>query len=191
MNKQLVSLRRFNNALSVVVIGLCLYVVLAPLWPQAQFAFQDKPSLVAAEEKGETAPVPEKNTLVIPRLKLQQEIHENAVAEWGLGQGVWRDPHTSNPNLGGNTVLSGHRFTYGGPAVFYHLDKVKSGDKIVVYWDKARHEYTVTEIREVPPTATEILKQSEDKKLTIYTCTPLITAKNRLVIVAEQTGDIQ
>jgi sortase A len=180
-----ITLRRFNNGLSVLVMALCLYVIVAPLLPQATYTLAPKPPLVAAEEKGEKPTIPDNNTLVIPRIKLEQQIHENAVADWGLAKGVWRDPTTSSPDLSSNTVFSGHRFTYAGKSVFYHLDKVKSGDKIIVYWNKVRYEYTVKTIKEVPPTETEILKPTEKAALTLYTCTPLVTAENRLVIIAE------
>lgn len=183
-----ITLRQTNNVLSIVVIGLCLYVILAPFWPQVQYQTQQAPPLVEAIEKGEQPEqIPEKNTLVIPSMKLQQEIHEGG--EWMLNKGVWHQTNTGSPSSGGNTVLSGHRFTYGGPAVFYHMDKVKTGDKIVMYWEKQKYEYQVTEIKEVPPTAVEILEPTESSRLTIYTCTPLVTAKNRLVIIAEPIGE--
>jgi LPXTG-site transpeptidase (sortase) family protein len=177
------SLRQFNNGLSLVVIVLCLYVILAPLWPQVTYRVQSSPPLVEAVEKGDNKEaIPGQNTLVIPRMKLQQTIHEGG--QWLLNKGVWHQTGTGAPDAGGNMVLSGHRFTYGGPAVFYHLDRVKTGDKIVVYWQKQKHEYQVRDVREVPPTASEVVAATEDPLLTIYTCTPLVTAKNRLVIQA-------
>lgn len=181
-----VSLRQFNNVLSIIVVLLCLYVILAPFWPKVQFQTQQTPALVEAVENGSEEKIPDKNTLVIPRMKLQQEIYEGG--EWVLNKGVWHTPNTGSPDSGSNMVLSGHRFTYGGPAVFYHMDKVRKGDKIVIYWQKQKHEYEVKEIKVVPPTAVDILEQSKEAKLTIYTCTPLWSAANRLVVVAEPMG---
>lgn len=182
-----ISLRQFNNLLSVVVVALCLYVILAPLWPKVKYQTQPVPPLVQAIDKGEQEVIPDANTLVIPGMKLQQEIHEGG--EWVLNKGVWHQSDTGSPSAGGNMVLSGHRFTYGGPAVFYHLDKVKVGDKIAIFWEKKKYEYEVKEVKEVAPTTTEILAHTEKDQLTIYTCTPLLTAKNRLVIVAELMGE--
>lgn len=105
-----------------------------------------------------------------------------------LNKGIWHTPQTGNPVSGSNMVLSGHRFTYNGPAVLYHLDKVQKGDLIVIYWEGKRYQYEVANIREVPPTAGEVLSQTEEEVLTIYTCTPLLTAKNRLVIQAKPMG---
>lgn len=166
------------------MVTLCLYVIVAPFLPQATYTLASKPPLVVAEEKGKQPTIPEKNTLVIPRIKLQQEIHENQVPDWGLAKGVWRDPTTSSPDQASNTVLSGHRFTYAGKSVFYHLDKVKADDEIIVYWNKVRYAYKVTSIQEVSPETREVLDPSEEAQLTLYTCTPLVTAANRLVIVA-------
>lgn len=186
--KQFVTLRRFNNVLSLVVIALCLYVILAPFWPEVSYRVQKTPKLVQEVEKGSDPEViPNENTLVIPKIKLQQQIFDGG--EWVLNKGVWHQPNTGAPDTGGNTVLSGHRFTYGGPAVFYHMDKIEIGDKIVLFWNKKKYQYEVEAIKEVPPTAVEVIAPTEDPRLTIYTCTPLITAKNRLVIQAKLLED--
>lgn len=185
-----ISLRHFNDALTLIVVALCLYVILAPLLPNLSFWWNRSvthatPPLVAAlEDPKNPEPIPDKNMLVVPGLKLEQEIHESR-DQSALKKGIWRYPQASAPDEGMNTVLVGHRFTYGGPAVFYHLDKVKVGDQIVVYWQKQKYEYRVEKITEVPPTAVEIQRKDTGKDmLTIYTCTPLVTAKNRLVIQA-------
>lgn len=167
----------------MIVIALCLYIILAPFWPQAVYRAEKAPPLVVSEEKGTKEVIPKDNTLVIPSMKLQQTIHEGG--KWALNKGIWHTPKTGSPESGGNMVLSGHRFTYGGPAVLYHMDKVKKGDKIIIYWQQKKYEYTVRNILVVPPTRSEIQNQTEEPLLTIYTCTPLITAKNRLVIQAE------
>jgi sortase A len=186
-----ITLRQFNHGLSVVVILLCAYVIVTPFLPNLFYKVQPMPPLAQAEQEGKRPPAPEKNTLVIPRLKMQQTIYENGVAQWGLSKGVWRDPSTSSPDLGKNTVLSGHRFTYAGKAVFYHLDKLKEDDKIVVYWNKQRHEYVVRRILTLPPTAGEYTKSTKKPRLTIYTCTPLFTAEHRLMIIAEPVEEDQ
>lgn len=187
-------LRRVNNGLTVVVIILSLYIAGAPLLPAVLFWYRTriapKPALVTANSPSnpdDSPPpevFPEENTLVIPRLAMQQVIYDGGSAAT-LRKGVWHRPHTSSPDQGGNTVLVGHRFTYDGPAVFYSLDKVMAGDKVVVYWQHQKYLYEVSSVTVVPPTAIEIEAPSEESMLTIYTCTPLWTAKNRLVIQAK------
>lgn len=180
------TLRHLNNCLSAVVVALCLYVILAPFWPKLALQVQKDPPLVVQEKSPSANPViPKQNTLVIPKLKLQQEIFEGG--EWMLNKGVWHTPDTGSP-LSGNMVLSGHRFTYGGPAVFYHLDKLKEGDPIIVYWQGNKYQYSVTSSFVVKPTEREVLAPSDKPVLTIYTCTPLWSAKDRLIIRAEMTG---
>lgn len=185
-----ISLRHFNDTLTLAVVALCVYVILAPLVPNFSFWWNKSvtrntsPLIAALEDPEKPEPIPDKNMLVIPGLRIEQEIHES-LDQSALRKGTWRYPHASSPDKGMNTVLIGHRFTYGGPAVFYHLDKVKRGDQVVVYWQKQKYEYRVEHIQEVPPTAVEVQREDTGKDmLTIYTCTPLVTAKNRLVIQA-------
>jgi LPXTG-site transpeptidase (sortase) family protein len=178
------TLRQVNNGLSVLVIAGCLYLLLAPLWPRASFRLQDKPPLVAAQEQGQEV-IPKENTLVIPKMKLQQVVYESSTGYPALNKGVWHHPQSGTPGQGKNTVLIGHRFTYAGPAVFYHLDKLKSGDKLTLYWQQKKYEYQVQKVLVVPPSAIWIERaDAGEERLTIYTCTPLVTAKNRLVIQA-------
>lgn len=108
---------------------------------------------------------------------------------WMLHYGVWRLPYTSTPDKGGNTVLVGHRFTYTEPqGVFYFLDKIRVGDAITVYWQGKPYEYVVMSTSVVPPTDLAVEAQTTTPRLTLYTCTPLWTAQNRLIVVAEPKG---
>jgi LPXTG-site transpeptidase (sortase) family protein len=179
------TLRRFNNALTALVIAFALYLILLPFvpalgwWIQHQAPLISKPPTVAAVEK-----IPDDNELVIPSIGLQQATHEGA-NKWTLHFGVWHLPGTGNPATGGNTVLAGHRFTYHDPAVFYHLDKVKTGDPIIMYWNHKKYTYKVTTILTVPPTEVSVQAPTKEPLLTIYTCTPLWTSKYRLVLQAK------
>lgn len=182
-------LHLFNNILSVVVIGLFVYVLVYPVLPGLLFrtktALHQKPALVKAVEKGNDQPT-DQNMLIIPRLLMQEKINEGKTLA-ALKNGTWRRPNTSTPDKSSNTVIVGHRFTYDGAAVFYNLDKVKVDDEIVVYWNKKKYVYTVERIKEVPPTAVEVEDSTSDARLTLYTCTPIWSAKNRLVVQAKLT----
>jgi sortase A len=188
-------LRRFNNFLSVIAVVLSLYIIIFPVWPQFSYwwrsHFGHKPALVVANtptDNSNNKPpeiIPKDNTLVIPRLAMQEIIYDGPTAAT-LSKGVWRRPQTSTPDKGSNTVLVGHRFTYTDPeAVFYHRDMVQAGDDIIVYWQQKKYVYKVDKILVVPPTATDIEKPTSESLLTVYTCTPLWTAKNRLIIQAK------
>ena len=187
------NLRVFNNFLTVIVVLLAVYIMFSPFlaslswWVKHEAPVVSKPPSVATSSEAEST-VLDENTVIIPALGLSEKIYDGESAT-ELNKGVWLRPNTSNPSLGSNTVLSGHRFTYSGQDVFYHLDKVKVGDSMEVHWDGVRYEYTVKEIKIVPPTAIEIEDPTEASMLTVYTCTPLWSAKDRLVLVAELAGE--
>jgi sortase A len=186
-------LRRFNNFLTILVIGLGLYMILMPLWPQLAFWIKEKTgqtenNIVYSEspdpDDKKSKPIPKENKLVIPQMGLDATVNEGRYAST-LQKGLWHRPLTSTPDKGGNTVIVGHRFTYRGPAIFYHLDKLKAGDEFALLWNGKRYNYKVRETRVVEPTAVEIENNTDNPILTLYTCTPMWTAKQRLVVISD------
>ncbi len=187
-------LRQFNNFLTVVVVLLGLYMIITPFVPEILFWIRGRQSSAAQvkyesnlEQTADTPqdlPKPPNKHLVIPGIQLDGEVFEGASART-LDMGIWRRPKTSTPDKGGNTVLVAHRFVYTGTAPFYHLDKMKKGDKFALFWDRVEYDYEVTDIKVVAPTAIEIENNTSEPTLTLYTCTPMWTAKQRLVIVAK------
>jgi LPXTG-site transpeptidase (sortase) family protein len=196
MNVKPVNLRQINNWLTLVVIGLGLYITLIPWWPRIGLwikqrtddthGFVYRGELSANQAPDEVlAPPPENNTLVIPAIGIDEKVVEGrSLGVIGNG-GVWRRPNTSTPDKGGNTVIIGHRFTYDGQSTFFNLDQVAVGDKFAVWWQNQEYVYEVFEVKVVPATAVEIEGNTADPILTLYTCTPVWTAKDRLVIVAK------
>jgi LPXTG-site transpeptidase (sortase) family protein len=192
-------LRLFNSLLTWAVALLALYIIIMPFWPQISWwARHDSPlkGTLSGDVKPPdpvktpaSAAIPGLDQLLIPRLEMQETVHGGGIG--ALKKGVWRLPHTSTPDKGGNTVLVGHRFTYGGPAVFYHLNKVQKGDAVSLTWKGKQYNYRVTTIKVVPPTEVSVEANTKEPMLTIYTCTPLLTAKDRLVIQAEFVGESQ
>ncbi len=187
-----ISLRFFNNFLTIVVAILALYIITAPYLPQFTWWLEhDSPvkTIIAAPGGTPAATLPQiqqpvdGDRLFISRLQMEETVYGGGIGS--LSKGVWRLPHTSSPDKGGNTVLVGHRFTYSGQAVFYHLDKVQKDDSITLHWQGKAYEYKVTEIKVVPASELSVENNTEEPQLTIYTCTPLWSVKNRLVIVAK------
>lgn len=190
--------RRFNDALSLVVASAAIYILVAPLVPYATLwwaQITDKSGGYAYETKlvanpaQPPKPIPKENRLVLPTIQLDQEIHEGQ-SFYTLNKGVWRKPYTSTPDKGGNTVLAGHRFTYSKPSIFYHLDKIKQGDRFPLYWNGQEYNYEVSSVEVVSPLALEIEQNSDQPMLTIYTCTPVWTASQRLVIKSKLIKDL-
>ncbi len=178
-------LRIINRFLFVLILIINGYVLLAPLWPSVSYRVQAAVTKPLAETDFGNL---DRNTnhLVIPRLRLDKPIFDDPDPA-ALDKGIWRRPHTSTPDNGSNTVLSGHRWLYDNPssAVFYNLDKIQQGDKLVAVWNEKIYIYTVDDIKIVPPTAVEVEDPTTESRLTVYTCTPLWTATDRLVISAK------
>ena len=186
-----ISLRFFNNLLTVVVAILAIYIITAPYLPQFEWWLKhDSPAKTIVHPKPSAAVAPPEQQVVagdmlfIPRLEMQEPVYGGS--KTSLSKGVWRVPHTSSPDKGGNTVLVGHRFTYKDPTgVFYHLDKVQNDDLITLHWQGKVYEYKVADIRVVPATELSVEDNTKKPQLTIYTCTPLWSVTNRLVVIAE------
>jgi LPXTG-site transpeptidase (sortase) family protein len=178
------SLRTINHVLTAVVVLLAAYIALSPLLPRLISGAQPPEKVSAATARLNKEHISVTPLLKIPRLDMKQEIHTGSTTA-ELSKGVWLVPKTSTPDKQSNTVIVGHRFTYAGPAVFYFLDKIQLHDKIYIDWQKKRYTYEVENIKEVPPTELSVHAPTPKPTLTLYTCTPLLTAKNRLVITAK------
>lgn len=185
------SLRNFNNFLTIVVVLLASYIIAVPYLPEFGWWLRhDSPiqTLLPKKEGAAAAPTAEQMTdgdkLFIPRMELEETIYGGG--KGNLSKGVWHVGTTSTPDQGGNTVLVGHRFTYKNPnGVFYHLDKVLTGDSITVHWQGKAYHYRVTEVKVVPATEVSVEDNTPEPRLTIYTCTPLWSVTHRLVVIAK------
>jgi LPXTG-site transpeptidase (sortase) family protein len=139
-----------------------------------------------ATEQVVATSVPEGNYLVIPKIGVRIPIAEGN-DESALSEGAWRLPGTSTPDAGGNTALAAHRFKYLPPheETFYLLDKLQAGDEFTVYWQGKEYQYKVASSYKVQPDAIEVLAQTETPTITLITCAPLFSAKERLIVSAE------
>ena len=116
------------------------------------------------------------------------------VATADLKKGPGHIPGTALPGELGNVVLSGHRTTYGAP--FERFDELQPGDAVVVETRDTWFTYTVTGTRIVRPTAVEVtypvpgdLAATPSKRLlTMTTCHPRFSARQRMIVSAELTA---
>jgi LPXTG-site transpeptidase (sortase) family protein len=131
---------------------------------------------------------PPDNRLVIPKIGVNLPIVEGKESDAALWKGAWRIPGSSTPKDGGNTVLSGHRFRYRPPSnlTLYLLDQVKKGDAMIVYWQGKEYDYRVSETKIVPRDNTDIAEPTITDQLTVFTCHPLFSTKERLVVIGER-----
>lgn len=189
-------LRLINSLLLAAIVIINLFVIVSPLvpgilfWYRSNFNKQQQENLtkqVTDSDPSYSGP----NKLVIPKIFTDHEVLEGPTIHTA-DKGLWRLPWTSTPDKGSNTVIAGHRFLYARePTTFYSLDKVQVGDQLAIYWENERYTYEVTEVKTVSPREKNVEAPAGDNRLTLYTCTPLWSAHNRLVVVAKQTGENQ
>lgn len=137
---------------------------------------------------GQNIPIKEvdpKNLLEQNWTGLEEDIQET------LKNGVVHYPGTAIPGQRGNVFITGHSSYYlWDPGrfkdVFALLHEMAVGDTITVFYNENRYDYKVKEIKVVHPNEINVLQQTNDKRLTLMTCTPIGTALNRLIIIAEQ-----
>lgn len=186
------SLSQINWLLAGLIILVNLYIITMPFLPALQFWIDEQvnkntETQLAEEVKTDKPKTYKTNTIIIPRLRMTETIFEGPDIS-AANKGIWRRPNSSTPAKDSNTVLVGHRFTYTDPrGVFYHLDKIKVGDELAVFWEQKRFVYQVDTVKTVPATKSSVEAASGDSLLTLYTCTPLWSAKDRLVVTAKLT----
>ncbi|MGF1666497.1 MAG: sortase [Acidimicrobiia bacterium] len=121
----------------------------------------------------------------IPLIGVEQVIYAGIDRET-LQLGPGHFPGTALPGQPGNAVLSGHRTTYGRP--FFDLDLLQPGDTIDVETAVGIHTYTVRESLVVTPFDVWVAEPKDGAWLTITTCHPRFSARERLVVFAELTA---
>ena len=103
-----------------------------------------------------------------------------------LKKGPGHYPGTPFPGELGNASIAGHRTTYGEP--FRHLDDLNLGDPIIITDLLGRKfTYLVTNQQVVGATDSWVVATTDRTKaiLTLTTCHPEFSAKQRLIISAE------
>lgn len=145
-------------------------------------------------ESGVASPETEGNDVVtgdmlyilrIPSIDSENPVREGTERDV-LSDSLGHESGTAFAGEEGNCVIAGHR-NYNFGKYFNRLDEVEIDD--FIYLDSATETYTyvVTDIQVVDPTDVEILEPIEGKEtLTLYTCTPIYIATQRLVIIAER-----
>ena len=130
-------------------------------------------------------PTPDAGTpfgeLEIPSIGLDKVLFEG-VDVATLKKGPGHMPWTPLPGQPGNAVISGHRTTYGAP--FFDLDKVENGDQIIVTTALGKSVYEIRRTIIVAPTDVWVTEEMQGAWLTLTTCNPKYSARQRLVVQA-------
>ncbi|MEY4360831.1 MAG: hypothetical protein RL391_137 [Actinomycetota bacterium] len=120
----------------------------------------------------------------IPRIGIEKYVVEGVEPD-DLKRGPGHYPNSVQPGRLGNFAVAGHRTTYGEP--FRNLDQLEAGDEITILDARGREfVYLVTGISIVEPSDSWVVTTSDPTVavLTLTTCHPEFSAKQRLVVSA-------
>ncbi|MEW6189181.1 MAG: class E sortase [Actinomycetota bacterium] len=122
--------------------------------------------------------------LVIPKIGLDVIVVEGTTWE-ALRKGPGHLEGSALPGDKGNCVISGHRVTYSAP--FRRLNELKLGDEVLIYSlsRESPWRYMVVAKKIVKPTDVSAIKPTEDPRLTLTSCHPPHSVRQRLIIIAE------
>lgn len=128
---------------------------------------------------------PEPITGIIGRIKIPAISSDLLLVEGtATSQLRWGGGHvtgTAMPGEAGNCAIAAHRdYTFG--TYFSRLDEVKSGDQIIIEYNGLIYKYSVTESFVVSPDEIWVLEKTEDTTVTLITCHPRGSGKQRLIV---------
>ena len=152
--------------------------------------FRPSQRLPSATSTTALAPPPPEGEAVavlrIPKIGLDKTVVEG-VGVPDLKKGPGHYPGTSMLGQAGNAGIAGHRTTYGAP--FFEINELGPGDEIYVTTKQGSFLYEVTEQLIVSPDEIEVLHDKGDNRLTLTSCHPRYSARERMIVVAALQGD--
>jgi sortase A len=181
--------------LTVIAVLLVLvggYILLLVLTPNIPFIASYQPLEVKAIPK----PAVGENRIIIPQIGVNIPYGTNGKASLDSGA-WWRYPERGDPVKGGNFIIAAHRFSIqltphetAVKSPFYHLDKLKVGDPIIVDFEGKRYGYKISKTYTVKPNQIEIEAPSDKPKMTLYSCELGGSEAGRTVFNADPMGEI-
>jgi sortase A len=174
--------------LAVVGIGLLGYPFYTNIIQdrlQTKLAIEFKtPEMKAAYQAGRVEVGDPITRISIPAIDLKPTVVVEGTGASALRAGAGHYPNTPLPGEEGNVAIAGHRTTYGKP--FANIDQLKAGDEVVLETPIGRHVYKVSRAPfVVPNTQWDVISQSPGHSLTLTSCHPKGSAKQRIVVKAE------
>lgn len=145
------------------------------------------------EAAGRTAQRKNALTLIIPALNLSAPIIEGVDPSkekeynQALTKGVALLPTSAKVGESGNVVIYGHSSAKEKSPyqrIFASLNDLEKGGEIIITSKGQRFAYLVTGKRTIEATELSVLAQTKKEQLTLLTCWPIGTDKERLVITA-------
>lgn len=185
----------------VTFVTIFLGVLVYSQWPaiQNEIAYalnkpKPTPTTTASPEPTPT-PINEPAHVIIEKIGVDAPLQWDVAAPdtlEALNHGVAHLAGTAKPGEIGNTFITGHSsdFTWKQnpyAAVFSLLPKLVPGDVIKVRENGYEFTYTVTHTRIVNPDQVEVANQTNTPILTLMTCWPIGSTKQRFIIHANLT----
>jgi len=160
------------------------------------------PNSIGPESEQPNAAPPTR--IVIPRLRVDgpvvpvstftKEVEGKVQAGWGVPDQRAAGWHDTSAKLGerGNVVLNGHNTNNG--EIFRDLYTLHPGDRIVVHSEEISRTYAVSETLILPEAGQPLevrlanarhVMPTDDERLTLVTCHPYGSLRNRLIVIAK------
>ena len=99
-----------------------------------------------------------------------------------LKKGVAQHNGSANPGESSNIVLTAHNDVFG--EIFRDLDKLKTGDQVIIYTSQRSYTYLITGSQIVEPTQVEVLAPTSQPIATLISCYPYLVDNKRIVVKA-------
>ncbi len=183
-----------RRTLVLLNVGLALTGAGFVVYPFATDAFANRwvqpralerltsPGQAAAYRSGQLKTASPVTRLRLRRLGIDVVVVEGVTSE-ALRAGAGHYPNTPLPGERGNVAIAGHRVTYGHP--FRRMDEVVRGDRVELTTPVGEFVYVVTRgPLVVAPDDLSVLEQDQRSMLTLTTCNPVHSARERLVVQA-------
>lgn len=172
-------------ALFVSGAGIALYPMATDLrYEFEQWRFTNVAEAAELPAGGIALPAGTVARIEIPAIGVDAYVVEGTGGD-ALAKGPGHYPDTPLPGQPGNACIAGHRTTHGH--TFHDLHLLREGFEIVTYTAERRATYRVVSVTTVDPSQTEVADPTDDSRLTLTTCHPIGSARQRLVVVAELT----
>ncbi len=187
--------RRSLSGLSVVVMLVAVGIIGYPFYTNfVQGRIQDRldrelasPELRQAYQEGRIQEGDSLTRIRIPRIEVDVVVVEGTQSD-SLRAGAGHYSTTPLPCENGNVAIAGHRTTYGRP--FHDLDLLQSGDVIILETPVGSCTYELSERPFITtPDNLGVIAPTPDAQLTLTTCHPKGSARERLIVQATMVSE--
>lgn len=177
-------------SLILIGVGIFLWLVAAGCYWQRitpkRLKFEKADEVLLREEHKEGAVVPIELSIESVGMRLAVYGANNEGDKWETTKGgVSYLSGSAIPGERGNSIFYGHNWK----SLLGDLGKVKPGEMVeITMSDGSERMFVVKYVQEVSPRETEILRENNERRVIIYTCSGFLDRK-RVVVTALAQGD--